>query len=403
MRLIQYLSAAIFLATCFFGTTNAIAKGQSICKLMAVKPTNQEGGERLEQRKYCKEPDGQWRVVANNEDEASNGGTSPDKTYSKASSRKNSSSSNAVFSNAGKKAPPASRCDFQQQKGLQARNITLARQPLPSSNMILADNCKVRFPIEAISKQIIKTGYTTQELFEMKEVIDAEWKGECVDGFASGKGGLALALSKNGTCSPIYWFRFSGNAVEGMFSGKVSVSHNMEQGWTEHTNEFYVLKEDSFSSQSEYAEAVDPKLRIAREANERKERERYERERQKEEDAYNAVYKAKDARPMFIGAVRYEDSGDQSKAKTIYRELLKRFPNSQEALKASDRLARLRDAEAAENSNRSARQGEADASCQQAQMTCRAQCAALSDKEPPGFWSESPRTTCISNCYGVCR
>ena len=67
--------------------------------------------------------------------------------------------------------------------------------------------------------------------------------------------------------------------------------------------------------------------------------------------AFSALLASKNQRQMYLSAVQLEDIGDKGKAKTVYRELMKRHPNGKEALLASQRLIRLSDVEAVESSN----------------------------------------------------
>jgi hypothetical protein len=96
--------------------------------------------------------------------------------------------------------------------------------------------------------------------------------------------------------------------------------------------------------------------RKATEDRQRAERERreWEAKRAKEEAEFNALLRSPSPRTMYLSAVSMEDSGDRGKAKTVYREMMKRFPNAQETLLASQRLTRLGDVEAVESSNSNA-------------------------------------------------
>lgn len=67
--------------------------------------------------------------------------------------------------------------------------------------------------------------------------------------------------------------------------------------------------------------------------------------------AFSSLLASKSPRQMYLSAVRLEDSGEKGKAKTVYRELMKRHASSQEALLAAQRLSRLSDVEAVEASN----------------------------------------------------
>lgn len=64
--------------------------------------------------------------------------------------------------------------------------------------------------------------------------------------------------------------------------------------------------------------------------------------------------KSSDPQEMYLAGGRYEADGERSRAKTIYRKIVDRFPKHALAIKATDRLTRLSDVEAVESSNRSA-------------------------------------------------
>jgi hypothetical protein len=57
------------------------------------------------------------------------------------------------------------------------------------------------------------------------------------------------------------------------------------------------------------------------------------------------------ARETYLAASKAEDQGNRNKALTLYRLVVERHGNSQEALMASQRLGRIRDVEAVERSN----------------------------------------------------
>jgi hypothetical protein len=117
---------------------------------------------------------------------------------------------------------------------------------------------------------------------------------------------------------------------------------------------------EEFSSAFSQVEKNDIRLQQAlkeesqRQATRDRERGEYEAQRAKEEAIFNTLLRSHNPRMMYLSAVQLEDSGDRGKAKTVYRELMKRFPNAQETLLASQRLTRLGDVEAVESSNSNA-------------------------------------------------
>lgn len=137
------------------------------------------------------------------------------------------------------------------------------------------------------------------------------------------------------------------------------------------------------------------KLQIARAEKERKE---YEARNARNEAAYNQVLNATTPRAMYLGAIGYEDKGERSRAKEIYRGILKRFADSQEALLASQRLTRLGDVEAMESSASRAANAAYDAAsqtreanyqqCINERSACFSRCSSL----------KSGRSTCESGC-----
>lgn len=72
------------------------------------------------------------------------------------------------------------------------------------------------------------------------------------------------------------------------------------------------------------------------------------------ERKFNAYLKSSDPQAMYLAAGRYESDGERSRAKTIYRRIVERFSRDQLAVKATDRLTRLSDVESVESSNRNA-------------------------------------------------
>ncbi|MBK7002175.1 MAG: hypothetical protein IPH35_20130 [Rhodoferax sp.] len=188
--------------------------------------------------------------------------------------------------------------------------------------------------------------------------------------------------------------KFTGNAVDGRFEGRVTYT-----GW-KGEEIFYTHNYGIYGSEQEYAEALDPKKRMAREAREQDEQRKYAQEKRRQEDAFNALLRSPNPRQMYLSAVQLDDSGDKGKAKTVYRELLKRHPSSQEALLASQRLTRLSDVEAVEASNSRAASAISDVQnqnyqqCMNNRNACYGRCS--------GIKNYSARSDCQNGC-AICQ
>ncbi len=123
------------------------------------------------------------------------------------------------------------------------------------------------------------------------------------------------------------------------------------------------------------------------------------------ERVFNGFVSGKSARAMYLGAVDYEDKGERSRAKTIYREITKRFPNAQEALLASQRLTRLSDVEAVESSNSNASSRAESAAlglrtqnyeqCKGEEISCYSRCDQIKNS--------SAQSSCKSSCFKGCQ
>ena len=148
------------------------------------------------------------------------------------------------------------------------------------------------------------------------------------------------------------------------------------------------------------AEAAERQRREAvaqREAQE--ERQRRDAERRRQEAEFNAVLASSSVRRMYLAATGYEDQGERSRAKTVYRAVVKRFPQSQEALLASQRLTRLGDVEALESASDRAAEAQRNAAqrvldgnyqqCMNELQACRSGCSSLSG---------SARSRCENSC-----
>jgi hypothetical protein len=104
----------------------------------------------------------------------------------------------------------------------------------------------------------------------------------------------------------------------------------------------------------------------------------------KEAARFSSLVAGKDPRAMYLAAVTYENSGDRSKAKTIYQSILDRHSRSNEAMQAASRLTRLSDVEAVEASNSRAASANYEAGkssrkqnfdkCMNNRLACRESC-----------------------------
>jgi hypothetical protein len=143
----------------------------------------------------------------------------------------------------------------------------------------------------------------------------------------------------------------------------------------------------------------------AREVVSARERREYESKLAKEEAEFNTLLRSASPRALFLSAVRFEDAGDRGKAKTVYRELMKRFPNAQETLLASQRLTRLGDVEAVESasSNAAARSESAAQGlrsqnyqqCMAEESSCYSRCSDIRNS--------SAASSCRNGCFRGCK
>ena len=102
---------------------------------------------------------------------------------------------------------------------------------------------------------------------------------------------------------------------------------------------------------------------------------------------------------MYLAATGYEDQGEGGLAKTVYRAVVKRFPESQEALLASQRLTRLGDVEAVESASDRAAEAQRNAAqrvldgnyqqCMNELQACRSGFSSLNG---------SARSRCENSC-----
>lgn len=114
------------------------------------------------------------------------------------------------------------------------------------------------------------------------------------------------------------------------------------------------------------------------------------------ERRFNALLRSNDPQEMYLAAGRYESDGDRSRAKTIYRQIVDRFAKNPIAIKATDRLTRLADVESVESvgaANRDAvnsvnrRNAE---QCQNNRTACFSGCQVYKDY--------SQRSSCQNGC-----
>ena len=114
------------------------------------------------------------------------------------------------------------------------------------------------------------------------------------------------------------------------------------------------------------------------------------------ERRFNALQRSNDPQEMYLAAGRYESDGERSRAKTIYRQIVDRFAKNPIAIKATDRLTRLADVESVESvgaANRDAvnsvnrRNAE---QCQNNRLACFSGCQIHKNY--------SQRTSCENGC-----
>lgn len=109
---------------------------------------------------------------------------------------------------------------------------------------------------------------------------------------------------------------------------------------------------------------------------------------------------SKDPQNAYLAAVKMENDGDRSRAKTVYLRIMSQFATSPIAVRAADRLARLADVTAIENAQSNAaaaiQRANSDAAqrdrkaCEAQRNACFVRCDSLS--------STSARSTCTNGC-----
>jgi hypothetical protein len=142
----------------------------------------------------------------------------------------------------------------------------------------------------------------------------------------------------------------------------------------------YVLAVRSQSNQKMIASAIEVPLRLAiAEKQEQEEKQRkireieYERQRQVDERQRQAELNSSDPQAMYLKAGGYIRNENSSRGKEIYEAIIRRFPRSQWAVKASDQLGQQQRTENAEQSA----QHQAHMQCLQKIDECREQRSRL--------------------------
>lgn len=111
---------------------------------------------------------------------------------------------------------------------------------------------------------------------------------------------------------------------------------------------------------------------------------------------FNAMQRSNDPQEMYLAAGRYETDGERSRAKTIYRQIVDRFSKNPIAIKATDRLTRLTDVEAVESVGAANREAVYSANrrnaeqCENNRSACYSGCQVYKDY--------SQRSSCQNGC-----
>ncbi len=114
------------------------------------------------------------------------------------------------------------------------------------------------------------------------------------------------------------------------------------------------------------------------------------------ERRFNALVRSNDPQEMYLAAGRYESDGDRSRAKTIYRSIVDRFAKNPIAIKATDRLTRLADVESVESVGAANREAVNSVNrrnaeqCQNNRNACFSGCQVYKDY--------SQRSSCQNGC-----
>ena len=154
----------------------------------------------------------------------------------------------------------------------------------------------------------------------------------------------------------------------------------------------YAVLDRKIANERMVAEEAARQQRIEAEA-----QRKYAQEQSRKEDVFNALLRSANPRQMYLSAVQFEDTGEKGRAKTVYRELLKRHSSSQEALLASQRLMQLSDVEAVQASNNRAAyevQNQNFKQCQSDRNACFARCSNVK--------GSSAQSTCQNGC-AICQ
>ena len=114
------------------------------------------------------------------------------------------------------------------------------------------------------------------------------------------------------------------------------------------------------------------------------------------ERRFNALQRSNDPQEMYLAAGRYESDGERSRAKTIYRSIVDRFAKNPIAIKATDRLTRLADVDSVESVGAANREAVNSVNrrnaeqCQNNRSACFSGCQVYKDY--------SQRSSCQNGC-----
>ena len=114
------------------------------------------------------------------------------------------------------------------------------------------------------------------------------------------------------------------------------------------------------------------------------------------ERRFNALQRSNDPQEMYLAAGRYESDGERSRAKTIYRQIVDRFAKNPIAIKATDRLTRLSDVEAVESVGAANRDAVNSVNRRNAEQCQNNRTACFSGCQ--GYKDYSQRSSCQNGC-----
>lgn len=281
--------------------------------------------------------------------------------------------------------------------------------------------CKLTIPEQLIGSAMqgkFQSEFLDQNFAAAFHGSPLQWSGGCdsnnrADGENKSLTGKFSFLAKKQSVNNLKWYNVSYNATvslngtvkNGQFFGKLDFEIDVPipgtiMAWNAKKT-FFLLNGVNYSSLRDVEETANPSLKIARlkaeaefqRAEEKRKTEEEKRQREESaarEHAWQAEINNKNPQTMYLKAGNYMRNGDTSKATELYEALIRRFPDSQWAVKASDQLSAKSRAEQYE-SNRRDEQYQASQQCRKRIRDCQMSC-------PAG----SSNYNCYQRCKSIC-